>query len=214
MTYKTVKTALLNLLATNAAGRFQVIGAPRQTTDANDAASLRMVTAYYESGDFDKGRAGMFGNVQHDATFRIDLMVAGRASIDVATMQAQGATQAEYAAALADMTEANDHADALMDDLIDVIWHIITDPANDTLGLPDGTIANRWIQQAKKGQPDHGGALVTMGATMALTCRMVETPTTAENPVPGTGIDNIIPLTADKSGATLDSAKQGAKVGT
>ena len=109
-------------------------------------------------------------------------------------------------------TTATSEADALWDRTRALVWDIIMRPANRKLGLEYNP--GRWITpyrqiraRGRKARSPSSQAVLTMTASV------LEYPTSAV-PVTGKAVDSVVATTADLSGANLDSASQGVKVGT
>lgn len=209
----TIKDALDALLLANAAGSFAVLGARKQVSDAAQIADDKpRVTTYYERGSFSKGKSSR-QSVDHQFTFKIDLLVSAKASVDLTILSSEGATDAQRAAALAAMQGATDKADTALDAVAYAIWNIVMAPENEDLGLAVGIVADLWLDDFAKNQPQPRGGLVLLSGSFTLTGQCVETPT-GETPIAGEGVDVLVKLTADVSGDTLDTASQGVQEGS
>jgi len=208
-----VKTALVDLLGSSAAGRYVVEGYQKQTYGAEAiSGQLRHVAVYYSGGQFDKARSGwMQGPFRHAMSFRVELVLAAAARMDLAILDDPGATAQARQSALAASFEAAAAADTLWDELAGLIWMSLMDPRNAYLG--GLAIAERWIGSIQKDNPSPRGEFVLLSGSMEYTCSGIETPS-GESGVAMQAIDVSLEETADLTGAGMDSAKQGAKVGT
>jgi len=175
MEFRTVKTAVVNLLGAAAAGRFRVVGyKPRAMApeEAND--TRRTVQVFYASGDFPRSGGGSLGPVLHNCTLKIDLAVACAAKGDLSVLEDETATAVQLAAALDGFQESADLADSTMDALIDAVYQILMDGENVDLGLTAGDVSNRWIARVTKEGPSPRGEFVMMNGEMDLSFRVAE----------------------------------------
>lgn len=210
MEFRTVKTAVVNLLGSAAAGRYRVVGyKPRAMApeEAND--SLRTVQVFYADGKFPRSGGGSLGPVAHDVTLKIDLAVACAAKGDLSVLENPAATAVQLAAALDTFQESAETADDTMDALIDAIFNILMSGENLDLGIADADISNRWINAINKEEPSPRGEYVMINAAMDLSFRVAEildgdTGTTAD-PVLGavyTDVETNMPDSASADDAT------------
>jgi len=214
MKFRTAKTALITILGTAAAGRYTVEGYEGQSLSADQVLnSLRRVTVYYANGEFGEGTGWIQGPFPHDVKLRVEFLLAADARADLTVLDNPAATALQRQAALAASLEAAERADLLADELIDILWNILMDPRNIDLGLTVGTIANRRVPSIRKDTAQRQGELVILSGSLDYTFAVTEVPT-GETGVAGAAIDLTQTQTADISGATTDSAKQGAKAGT
>lgn len=210
MQAKTIKNALDALLAKNANGAYQVQGTRDRSTDALSIKDLPQVSTHYESGEFPRAGGSYSGPFRHDITFKIDLLVACEASVDLAVMDNPEARSEALAQALAAASTATARADERFDSLAATLWDILMRPQNADLGLDDEP--NRWVTGIVKNDPAQKGSLVLLSGTITLTASAWETPA-GETPVTGKGIDGKVFLSGDITGSNLDSACQGVKEG-
>jgi hypothetical protein len=215
MKFQSVKTAIIALLATGAtANGYSVVGAQSQSQAAEKLANLAEVEVVFGDGDFPKSRGGMGGgSLAHDAMFKVVIAVAMPAVVDIATLESPTATPVQRAAALTAAVKSDDATEAKIDAVAAAIWNLIMRPANWQFGQTAIKIANRWISAIHKNDPGKFGSYGSKTGTMDISCTFEEIPT-QETPVVGAAVDNTVNLTSDLTGAVLDSAKQGAKVGT
>jgi hypothetical protein len=211
MTFEVIRDALKTTLTASASGRFNVDTFQRQSHAADElVGSNRHVSVFYRSGSFDKGRsAWLQGPFRHGMTFAVDLLLAAPAKMDLTVLKDPNATPQELMSALAALQEAGDVANLSWDELADIVWNILMDPRNSDLGLPAGTISDRWIANVQKESPAPMGEYVLLSGTMDFTCNAVETPAGEVGVAAAGGVDISLTETADITGAGLDSAKQG-----
>jgi hypothetical protein len=210
MEYVALKDGLDALLLTDAAaGDFAVIGARGQGVSAEALAAKKQIYTYYDGGDLPKSSGFSTGQSTHDVDIKIELLVSAKASVDLEALNNPNATDQQRAAALAAMKPASFQADELLDTFISRVWNLVMDPVNAELGL--GYDPDCWITRIDKSSPAPRGALVVISATLTMTATVQEIPA-GETPVAGTGNESDVGLTADQSGETVDSAKQGVEV--
>lgn len=209
MTFRALKTSIIdNILGPAEAGQFVTIGFQRQAKAAEEVLdSLRTVQVYYSSGDFNKSAGRINGPSQHDITFRIDLAVSKAAEGDLSVINNPESTQPQVEAAILAFQEAADLADQSIDELIEIVYQILMDAENIGLGLADGIVSNRWVDNIQKDNPLPRGEYAVLTASMILTCRVAE----AITGIAGTAA-NIFDTTVDidgddveKTGVTVDN---------
>ena len=119
MEFRTVKTALQDILSDESAGRFRVVGRQVMSKSADEIRdNNKLVQVYYADGQFPKsGR--MSGPKTHDVTIEIDLSCSASAEGDLSVLDNENATHQQKALALLQIREASDIADEMIDDLIE-----------------------------------------------------------------------------------------------
>ena len=197
MLFQTVKTAIVNTLQAQAAGRFNIIGYEPQSHDAQAMSELnRHVTVYYKSGSFPR-EGTSYTEYRHDMTFEISFLVAGGGGI---TLPPAGSGAGAFMSALAQSMVSADHADKLWDDLLSTVWNILADPRNADLGLPPGTIGSMFLDSPNKDAPQDRGEYTVISGSLQLTCTGMEV-ATGETGIEGLSIDATIPPGLDMSAA-------------
>jgi len=175
MNFRVVNAALINILGSATAGAFRVIGYRGQGHDSEEVRNLkRMVQVYCAFGDFPKSAGRQTGPAQHVLTFNIDFSVSSAARVNLAAINAPGATSLQIATALAGLQEASYEADVLLDELIDLTYQIVMDGRNFDLGMDKGVMSSRWVTRIQKDEPQPVGDLVTLTGRMVYTCQTVE----------------------------------------
>lgn len=207
MNFRTVLDSLINnVLGPAEKGRFRVIGFQDQKRAAEEVFDcLRTVQVFYDSGNFPKSGGRRTGPTQHDIIIAIDLTVSQAVQADIKTIN--NGTTAEKILALEDMQNAAELAEKSINELIDIIYNILMDGRNVDLQLPNGVVANRWIERIEKKSISEQGEYIVLGASMDLSCRVEETPcgdegTIIESPV----FDNTVDIENDdveKTGVTV-----------
>lgn len=218
MVFQQVKTAVRQTLAAAAqANRFTVIGFQKPKVDADTIGEFqREVRVFYRSGDFGGGSSSNTGIGQHDMTFQLDLIVSAAAQVDLATLDDPNATVQQKMSALGQMTAAEDHADALLDDFWQVVWNILQDPVNEDFGLPVGIVAGTpgkvRVTNFEKSEPSPQGQTVILVGTATLALRVAETPVGDTSNVAIHELDNYLPVTANPNDTAPDSVTSPAAV--
>jgi hypothetical protein len=202
-----VKRSLINLLAAASQGRYNVIGVTSRKTDAEDIREIPQVTVTYRQGRFDESSSSVNGPYQHEATIRIAILAGAVASMDLAAINAPGATPEQIAAALAASSNATYDADAKAEATIDIIFDTIMQPMNRDLGTDEN--AGRWIPDIQKDDPRVRGEIVIVPVVITLTYQVTEI-TTQEVGTPGNSLHHNIGLSADVSGEVPEG--QGVQV--
>ena len=175
MQFRLVKTALLNLLDDESAGRFNVIGHQRQNKNATELLNNnRLVQVYYSSGIFPPSSTRMRGPKTHDMSFDIDLSASAQAEGDLSVLNSSTATAIQKSAALAAVKEAVEIADDQLDELIDIVYQILMDARNEKLNFVTGETSNRGIDRITKDVILENGSLVVKTANIVYKCRAQE----------------------------------------
>jgi len=173
MNFRTIKTAITGIFGAAESGRYQTIGFQRQSKNAAEVlGSNRFVQVFFSSGDFPESGGSRSGTKNHEVTYRIELTASASSKIDLSVF-ASG-TEAQKSAAIAAHLEASQEADNSIDELIDIVYQVIMNNRNLDLGLPVGTVTNRWISSIQKDTPPNQGEYVIMTASMNLTLRTTE----------------------------------------
>jgi hypothetical protein len=152
---------------------------------------MPQVTVYYVSGEFDK-KSSVNSPYDHNCTFRIDVLVASKAKIDLQVFQNPASTPEELAKALGDSDAASVLVDEKTEGLLSALFDIIMSPVNRNLGAEYNT--NRWINGFKKMNPENYGSVVMQTASITLSAKCYETVSgeTGTPGMPGNGVDTII----------------------
>ena len=198
MAFRVIKYAIINkILLPNRGGLFRVMDYPYPILGAEETLNnKRVVSVYYAEGDLKKG--SIYSPI-HDMNFHIDLFISADAKADLLVLKKQFGEdfqQTAYANAMNELQLAERRADALMDELINIVYQLIMRKENDQLGVDrlepaiDLRIGNRMIAGVQKGVPireDKTSKFVSMEAQMVLKCRANEK-VTGQPPIGKTGI--------------------------
>jgi hypothetical protein len=183
-----LKEALIRLLSDNADGRYIVMNPQLRKADAESVLKKPHITVYYSSGDFDKSKSSVNSPYHHNCTFTIEILTASTAKVNLLVLQNPNSTPEQYAAALAESQNSSVIADEKTDGLISLLFDIIMRPASRNLGAD--YVANRWITQIKKYNPETLGSIVTQAASITLTAQCMEE-VTGEEGTPGGSVDTM-----------------------
>jgi hypothetical protein len=195
-----LKKSIETFLEAQADNRYIVL-TPKRKLTAEDISENHHVSVYYSEGTFDKSKSSINSPYHHDCSFNIYLETAAKATVNLTVLQDPSATQAQRAAALAASENASVIVDEKTDGLISLLFDILMRPAHRNLGTD--YVANRWVTQIKKYNPETLGSIVTQAASITLTAQCMET-VTGEEGTPGGRVDTIIEFG--------DESKQGVKV--
>lgn len=175
MNFRQIKDRILNILGSNANGRFQVIGYQRQNKNASELTGvLRTAQVYYFAGDFPKGKSGLTGPVQHEITFRIELTAAAAAAGDLATIKNAVSTAQQKANKLLAFQSAAQRCDCSLDEFFEIIYQILMDGRNLDVGMNPGEVSNRWVQRIEKDDIEDKGELVVLTGSMDFSLNTIE----------------------------------------
>jgi hypothetical protein len=185
MAFRIVQHAIVNqILLPNRDNLFRVLDYPLPILGAEEVLdNNRAVSVYYAEGDLRKG--SIYSPI-HDMSFHLDLFVSADAKADLLVLERQFGEdfqQTAYANAMNELQLAERRADALMDELIDIVYQLIMRKENDQLGVDrlepavNLRIGNRMIVSVQKGVPireDKTNKFVSIEAQMVLKCRANE----------------------------------------
>lgn len=184
MRFRTIKTAIEDLLVAAAAGRYQVQGYQNQGLAAEEILDdNRLVQVIYDQGTFPKSSSGK-GPFTHDQIFKIILTVSKKAEGDLSALEDDFATPAEKATALAASRPAAKLADDSLDELFDHVFQELMKGDNIDFGITSFKVANRWLNDFKKSDPVLVGDMAVLSGTVELSCRIDESVvSTTETPL-------------------------------
>lgn len=216
MNFETLQSNITTMLENAAAGRYRVAGFQPKTEDAEESLDTnRLVSVFFSEGQFPKNMNGINGPIQHEVTFRFEFFVTKSAEGDLATINDPGSTPAQIQTALANIKLAEQLADDSLNELFGIIYQIVMDARNRHLGLPRGTIADRWVDNFRKDRPAEinvargilGGKFITLTGSLDLTCTIDES-ILGDTGTAGYIYDNVIDLTDDdneRTGVLVDN---------
>jgi hypothetical protein len=182
MNFQALEQSIIdNVLVPAQAGRYETLGAKRQTESDDAIHALRKVMVYYQEGEFPKGAGTLHGDVVHNCTFNIVLITAAAAGVDLSALNSETVSDSDRAAALRAMRDPSITANRDLNDLIAIVWQVLMDNRNDQMGIDPPAdrpnllaVADRWVDNVQKNDPLADGEYVTITATMRLTCRIEE----------------------------------------
>ena len=194
MNFRNIKASIVEILAAGANNCFVVVGHQRQGTSAEEQTGFgRTVQVFWSASDFPKSSGSIGGDRNNDATYRLELTVAAPAQGDVRTLTNPNASAAVKAMALLALNEGSAVADDSLDELVELVYQILSDATNKDMGQAEGVVSNPWVNPAQKDDPLFEGELVVLTASMFLTLRTVETITgltaTAAGDIQNTTLD-------------------------
>lgn len=180
MNFQTLKSNLVTILGTAAAGRYRTVGYQQQGDSATNTKGVNQsVQVFYISGNFPKSGASLRGPVRHEMTFRVELTASAAAKGNLAVLDNPASTEAQVAAAISGIQDAAALADAALDSLFSIIYGVLMDNRNLDVGL-SVTVADRWIGGFTKNGVHPRGQLVTCTGNLDYTCTYFEELTGAE----------------------------------
>ena len=210
MNFRKIKTSITEkVLGPAEGGRYKTIGYQRQNTDIEDILGKnRTVQVFFSSSDFPKNASALQGPFKHEPSYRIELAVAEDSAVNLTALKDENATDADREKAWKSFVEAGDAADDSFDELAEIVFQVLMDARNIDLGMPIGTVADRWVGQIRKDDPEPTGEYVMLTGAMMLTCSTSEA--AAGDPgVTGAGtIDTTVDIDGD------DVEKTGVMVTT
>lgn len=180
MQFRITKKNLTTILGNAANGRFRVVDHQVQVIDSTEIlGDDRRVQVFYGEGDFSKGKAGLTGPTQHEATYRIELAVSATTKVNLAVLNEPGITeeqQKKRAAALSSFKSSSELVDCSMDELFELVYQILMDGRNVDLGEegPPYKVSNRWVEGFRKDSPVPQGQHVELTGSIQFSCQMVE----------------------------------------
>lgn len=196
MDFRVVKDKIISILEAQSNGAFQTKKSQKQSTGATENEIIPRVTVYYDSGQFPKS-SGSYGSDRiHLPVYKVEVQVIAPHKVDLAIMNNDAATIGQKAAALADMINASDNADLIIDEAFENVYQIIMSAINIDLDLPVGTVTDIWIESIKKDQPNTQGEFIILTGSFEITCRVNET-VPGEIGTSGTDFDNSMNIKDD-----------------
>lgn len=210
MNFRKIKKSITEkVLGPAEGGRYRTIGYQKQNTDVEDVLGKnRTVQVFFSSGDFPKNASGLQGPFKHEPSYRIELAIAEDSAVNLAALKDENATDADREKAWKSFVEAGDSADESFDELVEIVFQVLMDARNIDLGLPVGDVADRWVGQIRKDEPEPTGEYVMLTGAMMLTCSTSE----EANGDPGVTGAAIIDTTVDLEGDDVE--KGGVTVTT
>lgn len=185
MKFIELKASIVQLLGSAAAGRFRVYGYQTQPQGADEfVGNNRSIRVAYTDGNFPRSGGSMRGPINHDVQFNIELIVAGRSTMDLSVLESEGGTAAQRASAIAAKTDAAEIADNSMDELAAIVFQILMDARNQDLGLPDFSVGSRWVDSIRKDPVSPFGEYVILQGKITMTASIDEV-VAGEMPVAG-----------------------------
>lgn len=175
MNFRRLQKSIVELLGSESAGRFRVVGYQPQGDSAPHVIDdSRSVQVFYSQGDFPKAGAAIGSTpTRHKMTFRLEFTCSKAAEGDLSTLEDPGASAGALAAALAAFQNASDLAGDSLDELFDFVYQVLMDTRNLDLGMPR-PIANRWVDDFNKDVPMARGELAILTGSAQLTCAVEE----------------------------------------
>lgn len=198
----TALNTIVALLDAQAAGRFQVIGFQRQTKPAETRIDNVLVQCWIESADVDWSRSTRNGPKEHEVSVKIQFTVAQPASGDAATLLDPNASDVARAAALANLTAADQQTSGALYAAWSAVFEILDDARNQTFGLPKGAISDKSFSNFRQDEPPSRGGVAVNTATATLDFRVKEDqlgeagyapdPVIYDNTLQGAGFDEVV----------------------
>ena len=171
MYFRTIRDSLIDLLGSQAAGRYRVIGYQEQNQDASEIVGTdRSVQVYYSRGEFPKSAASVTGPYRHNMTFRLDMFVSAQAEGDLSVIYDPNASPAAIAAALDLMKPAAEAAEDSFNEFFDVLYQVLMAADQVDLDLTPKIIRNRWVGSVEKDEPIPRGEYVVITGATEYTC--------------------------------------------
>jgi hypothetical protein len=177
MQFRKTKQDLVRILGNAAKGRFRVVDHQVQVIDSTEIlGGKRRVQVFYGEGDFPKGKAGLTGPTQHEATYRIELGVSAATEVNLAVLNDADATEAQRAAALKCFKSSSKLADDSLDELFEIVYQILMDGRNIDVGSegPPFVVKDRWIEGFSKDNPVPQGEFVELTGSVRFSCQLTE----------------------------------------
>lgn len=168
------KKAVVTLLGSQAAGRFQVIGYQLQKKAAGPLKDLVLVQCWIDEADIDWDRSSRNGPKEHEIRLKVQFTAAQTGVLDIATIQDLNSTPADRTAALLALIDPAEEANDAIEEAWSAVFEILDDARNLTLGLPAGSISDKSYSNFKADQTQPRGAIGILTATSFLEFRVKE----------------------------------------
>jgi len=192
MNFRTIKSNIISILETAAAGRYEVVQSQRQKQGAKDINSNKKVIVYFYNDQFSNNAGSTNGEVQSEVTFRIHLEVSSKGKFTDLTDPGS-------------LKSAELVADDDWDEFAETIYQILMDARNMDLGMTVGNVANRYITNIQKDDINNNGENVVMVGRMDLTCITPES-VPGDDGVDGSSVYSSMEINGDtesKTGITV-----------
>lgn len=171
MNFRTIRDSLIDLLGTEAAGRYRTIGYQEQNQDAAEIDGIkRSVQVYYKRGEFPKSGASVTGPYRHSVSFQLDMFVSAQAEADLSVIYDPNADPGDIAAALDLMKPAAEAAEESFNEFFDILFNVLMDAGQVDLDLTPKIIRNRWVGNVEKDDPIPRGEHVVITGATEYTC--------------------------------------------
>lgn len=170
----TVLNAVVSLLNTQAAGRFNVIGYQVQKKSADTINDNPLVQCIIDSARVDFSRSSRNGPKEHECNIKIIFTVAQPAKLDLATLQDPNSTAVQRAIVLQNLINPAQEAAQKIYDAWSAVFEILDDARNLYLGLPDHSISDKSYSDFKLDEPPPRGGLGILTAISVLSFRIKE----------------------------------------
>jgi hypothetical protein len=177
MQFRLTKKDLVGILGNAAKGRFRVVDHQVQVIDSTEIlGDKRRVQVFFGEGDFPKGKAGLTGPTQHEATYRIELGVSAATKVNLAVLNDADATDKQRAAALKCFKSSSKLADDSLDELFEIVYQILMDGRNIDVGSegPPYVVSDRWVEGFSKDGPVPQGEFVELTGSIRFSCQLTE----------------------------------------
>ncbi len=159
--------AVVALLGSQAAERFQVIGYQQQKKPAETTIDNPLVQCWIDRAEIDWGRSPRNGPKEHEVGIKIQFTVAQPASVDIATLEDSSSTDAQRATALSNLTSPAVETTTALYAAWSAVFEILDDARNLTFGLAAGAISDKSYSNFKQDEfPPRGGPGILTATSM------------------------------------------------
>jgi hypothetical protein len=170
----TALSAVVNMLESQAAGRFTAIGFQRQKKPAETRIDDVLVQCWIDSANIDWNRSSRKGPKEHEVSIKVQFTVAQPATGDIATLANPNAMDAQRATALVNLTATDQQTSGALYAAWSAVFEILDDARNQTFGLPKGSITDKSFSNFRQDEPPSRGGLAINTATATLDFRVKE----------------------------------------
>lgn len=178
MNFQTIHTAIVDLLGTEAAGAYRVLGYQNIPEDSENLKDTNQTVAvYFKRAVPARSSNSLTGPFDHECTFNIELTISTPATADIETLNDSGSTALERATAMTNIESTKALADVELNAFIDLVFADLMDARNVDLGLAVGVARSRRVESIEKEDPVYIGDLIVSKATMNLILTTEETVT-------------------------------------
>lgn len=187
MEFRDAVRAIIDVLGSASLGRYRVQGYEPEPEDAGKfVGSDRTVRVFYSGGKFPENSGSAGGAQLHDFSVNVEMVVAADSEMDVGALMDPESSEARRAQAIAGTRPAAMLVNEGFDELIDIIWNLLSSAENVFLGSEDYRFEHH-VKAVHKDRLIPLGEHAILTGYMTVDMSVVETPEGGDIPVTNDG---------------------------